>query len=155
MATKSLFSMLINDRPGNFSEQVVYEDELVVAFLDKFPAVPGHTLVVPREQVEKIHELSPETASALGLALAKVAAKVVEATGTNQYNVLVNNGADSGQEIPHVHFHIIPRTAGDYSQSWAKSIESTRTAANPKPAKLPDNGEFDGDLKTLRDKIRG
>jgi diadenosine tetraphosphate (Ap4A) HIT family hydrolase len=52
---------------------------------------------VPRQQVEKIHELSPETASALGLALAKVASKVVEATGTNEYNVLVNNGANAGQ----------------------------------------------------------
>ena len=54
-----------------------------------------------------------------------------------------------------MHFHIIPRTAGDYSQSWAKSIEATRTTANQKPPKLPDAGEFEGELKTLRDKIRG
>lgn len=46
-----------------------------------------------------MHELSPDAASALGLALVKVAARVVEATGTDQYNVLVNNGKDSGQVI--------------------------------------------------------
>ena len=54
--------------------------------------------------------------------------------------MIVNNGKDSGQEIPHVHFHIIPRVAGDYSQSWAKSIESTRDAgSDPCPPLSPHN----------------
>mmetsp|Transcript_32225 Transcript_32225/g.75945 ORF Transcript_32225/g.75945 Transcript_32225/m.75945 type:complete len:155 (-) Transcript_32225:97-561(-) len=150
----SLFTMLMTKKPGNFAEQIVYEDDKVMAFLDKFPQVPGHTLVVPKVQVEKVHELNEETAAAVGIAVAKVAAKVVEATGTDQYNIMVNNGKDSGQEVPHVHFHIIPRKAGDYSASWAKSIEQTRTAANPRPDKLPDDGEFTGDLKAIRDKIR-
>ncbi len=44
----------------------------------------------------------------------------IQATGTDQYNILVNNGKDSGQEVPHVHFHIIPRKAGDYTACWAK-----------------------------------
>ena len=52
---------------------------------------------VPREQVEKLHELSTDSASALGVALVKIAARVVEAAGTDQYNILVNNGKDSGQ----------------------------------------------------------
>lgn len=115
------------------------------------------------------------------MALSKVAAKVVEATGKDNYNVLVNNGKESGQEVrpkcfknasvstsslilahpprwqvPHVHFHIIPRAEGDYTQGWAKSIENTRDAtANPKPEKLPDEGEFTGDLAAMRNKIRG
>ena len=79
--------------------QIVYEDEKVIAFLDKFPMVPGHTLVVPKEQVVKVHEMSPETSAAVGVALSKVAAKVVEATGKDNYNVLVNNGKESGQEV--------------------------------------------------------
>jgi diadenosine tetraphosphate (Ap4A) HIT family hydrolase len=59
---------------------------------------------VPREQVEKLHELSPDTASALGSAVAKVSAKVVKATGTDHYNVLVNNGKESGQVSSHFLF---------------------------------------------------
>ena len=59
-------------------------------------------------------------------------------------------------QVPHVHFHIVPRAEGDYSQGWAKSIEATRDAkTNPKPEKLPDEGEFTGDLAALRNKIRG
>ena len=77
----SLFTMLMTKKPGNFAEQVrglvswtrgsvpawgrvltatdqiVFEDSQVIAFLDKFPQVPGHTLVVPKQQVEKLHEL--------------------------------------------------------------------------------------------------
>lgn len=47
--------------------QIVYEDDKVVAFLDKFPQVPGHTLVVPKEQVEKVHDMKPESAAAVGM----------------------------------------------------------------------------------------
>mmetsp|Transcript_5171 Transcript_5171/g.13017 ORF Transcript_5171/g.13017 Transcript_5171/m.13017 type:complete len:166 (+) Transcript_5171:87-584(+) len=149
----SLFTMLMTKKPGNFEEQVVYEDEHIMAFLDKFPQAPGHTLVVPKKQVEKVHELDEETAAALGMAVQKVAAQVVKATGTDQYNIICNSGKDSGQEVPHVHYHIIPRRAGDYSQSWMKSIEATRADSNAKPEKLPDD-LFTGELKELRDAMR-
>ncbi|EKX47754.1 hypothetical protein GUITHDRAFT_93798 [Guillardia theta CCMP2712] len=152
--SESLFSMLMRVRPGNFPEQIVYEDEKVMAFLDKFPQVDGHTLVVPKEQVEKVHEMSGETAAAVGAALSKVAAKVVAATGCADYNVICNNGKISGQEVPHVHFHIIPRREGDYTSSWAKSIEENRATGNPRPEKLPDEGAFTGKLATMRDAIR-
>jgi len=82
--------------------------------------------------------------------------KCADVDERGETKVLVNNGKESGQEVPHVHFHIIPRTEGDYTQGWAKSIEATRDAGtNPKPDKLPDEGEFTGDLAALRNKIRG
>mmetsp|Transcript_27739 Transcript_27739/g.54246 ORF Transcript_27739/g.54246 Transcript_27739/m.54246 type:complete len:155 (-) Transcript_27739:39-503(-) len=154
MATESLFTMLMTKKPGNFAEQIVYEDDKVMAFLDKFPMVQGHTLVVPKKQIERVHEMDEETAAAVGVALMKVAAAVVKATGSDTYNVLNNSGPDAGQEVPHVHFHIIPRCKEDYTASWVSSIEKTRAPGNTKPNKLPDD-EFTGEIKTLRDKIRG
>jgi len=97
----------------------VYEDEHVLAFLDINPLSHGHTLVVPKEAKASLHELSPACAAALGQALPVVARKVLKATGDHAYNVLCNVGADAGQEVMHVHFHIIPRV-GDagLQKSW-------------------------------------
>ena len=89
----------------------VYEDEHVIAFLDIAPVSRGHVLVVPKEERERLHELSPESAAALGRALQRVAAAVVRATGAADYNVLQNNGAAAHQAVMHVHFHVIPRHA--------------------------------------------
>lgn len=89
----------------------VYEDEHVIAFLDIAPVSRGHVLVVPKEERERLHELSPESAAALGRALQRVAAAVVRATGASDYNVLQNNGAAAHQAVMHVHFHVIPKHA--------------------------------------------
>jgi len=89
----------------------VYEDEHVLAFLDISPLSHGHTLVIPKERKAHLHELSPESGSALGAALVRVAGAVLEATGAEHYNVLQNNGAPAHQAVFHVHFHIIPRQA--------------------------------------------
>ena len=83
----------------------------MIAFLDIAPVSRGHVLVVPKEERERLHELSPESAAALGRALQRVAAAVVRATGAADYNVLQNNGAAAHQAVMHVHFHVIPRHA--------------------------------------------
>jgi histidine triad (HIT) family protein len=90
----------------------VYEDAHVIAFLDIAPLSPGHVLVVPKEERERLHELSPEAAEALGRALRLVARAVVRATGCADYNVLQNNGAPAHQAVMHVHFHVIPKPPG-------------------------------------------
>ena len=87
----------------------VYEDEHVLAFLDIFPLSPGHTLVIPKERVAYLHELSDEAGAALGRALPRVARAVMAATGAQAYNILQNNGAAAHQAVFHVHFHVIPR----------------------------------------------
>ena len=86
----------------------VYEDEHVLAFLDIGPLSPGHTLVIPKERVAKLHELSDEAAAALGRVLPRLCRAVVEATGCADYNVLQNNGTAAHQAVLHVHYHIIP-----------------------------------------------
>jgi histidine triad (HIT) family protein len=87
----------------------IYEDDHVLAFLDVAPLSPGHTLVVPKETVASLHELSATSAAALGEALVKVAKAVVQVTGTTAYNILQNNGEVAHQAVFHVHFHIIPK----------------------------------------------
>lgn len=88
----------------------VYEDEHVLAFLDIGPLSEGHTLVIPKQRVAYLHELSDEQAAAIGRVLPRIARAVMKATGVDQYNVLQNNGPRAHQAVMHVHFHIIPRT---------------------------------------------
>ena len=94
---------------GDIPCHKVYEDDFVFAFLDIAPLSKGHTLVIPKEAVAYLHELSEGAAKALGKALGKVSAAVLEATGATAYNILQNNGAEAHQVVDHVHFHIIPK----------------------------------------------
>lgn len=103
---KSLFTRIIEGEIPSFK---IYENEYVYSFLDINPASYGHTLVVPKEPASSLHELSPESASELGIALAKISKSILEVTGVNSYNVIQNNGSEAGQTVFHVHFHIIPK----------------------------------------------
>ncbi len=87
----------------------VYEDDHVLAFLDIFPLSPGHTLVIPKERRAFLHQLSDESAAAIGRVLPRLARAVMAATGATAYNVLQNNGSSAHQAVFHVHFHIIPK----------------------------------------------
>lgn len=90
----------------------VYEDDHVLAFLDIGPLADGHTLVIPKERKAYLHELSEESAAALGRVLPRLCRAVLHATGAGAYNVLQNNGASAHQAVEHVHFHIIPKVGG-------------------------------------------
>ncbi len=91
----------------------VYEDEAVLAFLDIGPISDGHALVIPKQHCTKIHECDPAVLSAVAARLGKIAKAVVAAMDADGYNVLSNNGSAAGQVVDHLHFHIIPRKAGD------------------------------------------
>src|SRR5690349_20503903 len=82
----------------------VYEDEHVLAFLDVGPLSEGHTLVIPKERRAQLHELSDESAAALGRVLPRLARAILAATGATAYNVLQNNGTEAHQAVHHVHF---------------------------------------------------
>jgi histidine triad (HIT) family protein len=87
----------------------VYEDDMVLAFLDVNPVSRGHTLVIPRETAETLDKLSPESAAAVGRVLPRIARAVMAATGATAFNILQNNGPQAHQAVFHVHFHIIPK----------------------------------------------
>ncbi len=102
----TIFSRILR---GEIPCHRVYEDEHVLAFLDVGPLSRGHLLVIPKETKPFLHQLSDESAAALGRALPKIARGLMKATGATAYNVLQNNGRDAHQEVMHVHFHIIPK----------------------------------------------
>lgn len=87
----------------------VYEDDRVLAFLDVNPLAPGHTLVIPKQRAAFLHELSDESAAAIGAVLPRIARAVMSASGATEYNVLQNNGRGAHQAVFHVHFHVIPK----------------------------------------------
>jgi histidine triad (HIT) family protein len=104
--SKTIFSKILR---GEIPSHKVYEDALVLAFLDIGPVSYGHTLVIPKEPARTLDELSEESAAALGVALVKVARAVKQVTGVAAYNVLQNNEAAAHQAVFHVHFHVIPK----------------------------------------------
>jgi histidine triad (HIT) family protein len=97
---------------GELPKVAVYEDDLTLAFLDIMPSVEGHTLVIPKESAESILDLSPEGAAALIRTTQKVAKAVKAALAAPGVMLVQLNGAAAGQSIPHIHFHVLPRSEG-------------------------------------------
>ena len=98
---------------GQFPVTKIYEDEVVLSFLDIGPISDGHTLVIPKQHCERLHDCSPDILGQVGSCLGKIAGAVSAAMNSDGYNVLCNNGRAAGQLVGHLHFHIIPRTTGD------------------------------------------
>lgn len=98
----------------------VYEDEQVLAFLDVGPLSEGHTLVIPKGHCKTVDQLPEETAAAIGRCLPSLSRAILQATGSTDWNLLQNNGEPAGQEVLHVHFHLIPRVNGTDFQEPTK-----------------------------------
>jgi len=98
---------------GKIPSHKVYEDEKTLAFLDIHPSALGHTLLIPKTHIARVEGLPEEDARSLFAALHKIVGRIQEATGTPSSTIGINNGRESGQEVPHVHIHIIPRSRGD------------------------------------------
>lgn len=109
-AGPTIFTRIVQ---GDLPCHRVFESPTVLAFLDINPLAPGHTLVIPKREVARLEALPPDEVADLARALIQIAPRVLAAVGATDYNILQNNGPHSGQEVPHVHFHIIPRRAGD------------------------------------------
>ncbi len=98
---------------GRIQSHKVYEDEKTLAFLDVNPSAPGHTLVIPKAHIARVEDLPEEDARCLFVALHKIVGRIQEAMGAPATTIGINNGRESGQEVYHVHIHVIPRTRGD------------------------------------------
>ncbi len=98
---------------GDAPSRTVYQGDGVVAFLDANPLAAGHTLVVPTEHCARLEALSRDQVAELFGAVHDLLRPVQDAAGAEGATVAVNDGPAAGQEVPHVHCHVVPRTAGD------------------------------------------
>jgi histidine triad (HIT) family protein len=99
--TDCIFCKIIN---GDFNTEFVYENEYLVVFKDLHPKAPIHLLVVPKVHVESLNELEDEKLMA---ELFKGIKAVTKKIGLKSYNLHVNTGKDAGQEVMHMHIHIL------------------------------------------------
>jgi histidine triad (HIT) family protein len=90
----------------------VFEDEVALAFMDIMPRVDGHCLVIPKAPARTMLDMTPEAFGALASRVRRVAAAAVAATGADGLTLQQFNEAAGGQEVFHVHVHVLPRHAG-------------------------------------------
>jgi histidine triad (HIT) family protein len=91
---------------GEASAEIVYEDDRALAFRDLNPAAPTHVLVIPRKPLDTLAAAREEDESLLGHLLL-VASQVAKDAGLENFRVVINNGAGSGQTVFHLHVHVL------------------------------------------------
>jgi len=103
--SKTLFEKII---AREIPATIVYEDDLVFALRDINPQAPKHVLLIPKKPIPRIAEAKPEDHQLLGHLLLK-AAEVAGKLGLNEsgYRLVINNGEDGGESVPHLHVHIL------------------------------------------------
>lgn len=100
----TIFSKIIE---REIPADIVYEDEFCVAFRDVNPQAPTHVLLVPRKEIPRLVDASPDDAMLLGH-LMLAASKVAQQLGVQDaFRLTVNNGAGAGQSVFHLHLHIL------------------------------------------------
>ncbi len=98
---------------GRIPARVVAQNERAMAILDAFPLAEGHTLVIPKSHAAKLQDMGRQDAQAVFELLWQVSGAVEAAAQTKASTIAIHNGSKAGQEIPHVHVHVIPRKKGD------------------------------------------
>ncbi|TSJ61700.1 HIT family protein [Starkeya sp. 3C] len=107
--------------PGNIFAKIlrgelpayrVYEDERVLAFLDIMPRAPGHTLVIPKAPSRNLLDVAPDDLAAVAAIAQKIARAQMSAFGAEGITVTQHNEHAGGQEVFHLHVHVIPRHTG-------------------------------------------
>ena len=106
----TVFSKIVE---GEIPAHVVYEDETTFAFLDANPLAPGHTLVIPKDEYPQIEDLPEDVARDLFATVHRLTPAIEDAVDADATTVGFNNGAAAGQEVDHVHCHIVPRFSDD------------------------------------------
>ena len=106
---------------GEIPVAKVLEDDVCVAFMDIGPLAEGHVLLIPKDHYETLDQMPAGQAAAMCGNLPVLVKAVQAAVGCEGVNVLQNNGRVAHQIVPHVHFHIIPRTTGDeFHFNWPR-----------------------------------
>jgi histidine triad (HIT) family protein len=111
--------IIANEIPCKF----LAESKSSVSFMDAFPLARGHVLVIPKNHHQKIQDMSEQENSDLFSLVQKMISKVDSLTGATL--VAVHNGKEAGQEVPHVHVHLVPRSLKDSASAIHSMFDST------------------------------
>ncbi len=103
MSEKTLFQKIAD---GEIPSEIVYEDEQCVAFRDINPVAPTHILVVPRKPITRPDLIEEDDESLVGH-LFTAARRIAQQESLSDYRLVMNNGADAGQSVFHIHLHIL------------------------------------------------
>lgn len=114
---------------GEISARVIIQNEKAMALLDAFPLAVGHTLVIPKSHYAKVQQMSEQDAAAVFEMVWKLAGAVETSSQVTASTIAIHNGREAGQEVPHVHVHIVPRKPDD----GASAIHSM-FKVKPKPS---------------------
>ncbi len=109
--TETIFSKIIR---REIPADIVYEDDLAIAFKDVHPQAPVHILVIPKEPIAQLGDAESKDGDLMGHLLLTVKRVAQQAGLNNGYRVVINNGADAGQSVNHLHLHIL----GGRQMSW-------------------------------------
>jgi len=101
--TETIFSKIINKE---IPADIVYEDEKCIAFNDISPQAPTHILVIPRKVIPKLSESQEDDRDLLGHLMLS-ATQIAKKLNLDDYRLVINNGADAGQTVFHLHIHIL------------------------------------------------
>lgn len=118
----SIFTKIIR---REIPAEIVYEDELVLAFLDINPVNHGHTLVVPKVPFENIFDGHPDTLGHMIQVGQKISLALRESKLADGVNIIMNNGKAAQQEVWHAHLHIIPRKENDNAYEHPKHVATS------------------------------
>ncbi len=110
---------------GEIKSKFLKETKHSVSFLDAFPLATGHVLIIPKNHHQKIQDMSIEENTDLFTLVHQMISNVDTITGSTL--VAIHNGKDAGQEIPHVHIHLVPRSKDDSAGAIHSMFNSTVT----------------------------
>lgn len=120
--SNNIFARILRDEAPAFK---VCENDYALAFMDVMPQAEGHTLVIPKDDTENIHDADPKILGATIQMVQQVAAGVKRAFSAPGIMIAQLNGADAGQSVFHLHFHILPRFDGLEFKLHAREMEDS------------------------------
>ncbi len=128
---KCIFCKIINKTIPN---AIIYEDDIFLAFLDKYPINYGHSLLIPKEHFNTILEMPTNLVGKMYSLVPHISRVIINTIDGNGFNISQNNGRSANQIIPHVHVHIVPRFSiekikGQWPMRKIANIEELKTLA--------------------------
>lgn len=143
----SLFDRII---AGQLPASFVHQDEVCVAFMDINPVARGHVLVVPRRCVATLQELDAVTRAHLWETAQRIGQAQQKALGSTAQHLLVNDGRDASQSVPHVHIHVVPRHRGRWLATVARLLWHLATVTVPRPETAARRKRLDETAAAIR-----